>query len=469
MVKNIQAIVLAAGKSSRFNTNKSKLTEKICGREMILYPLKTLEALNISATIVTGYQKEIIQELVESTIKTNLTFIVQEVQKGTGHAVECTQATWQEDNLLILNGDLPLIDQELIQDLYNKHMATNAVFSFVTAHNIDPRPNSYGKVIINGDSVKIVEAKDAQGEMDDCCINAGIYLVNTAFLKKAIHEIKASNATGELYLTALAEIASAQQKTVTTLEVEFDKVRGVNTLEELWIAETLKKSEIIANFMKQGVRFDNPIYTKIDIDVTIDAGTVIEQGVMLQGDTTIGKNCIIKAFSIIQDACIHNNVTVNSHSVIQNSIIHDGAEVGPFALIHSTTTIGKESVIGHFVEAKRSTLGNNSKAKHLTYLGDCQVGNKVNIGAGTITCNFDGHEKHQTIINDNAFIGSNNSLVAPVTIGSNTFTAAGSVITEQVPDNAFAIARSRQTIKENYAPKYKNVIKLDDLDEFEKE
>lgn len=454
MINNVQAIVLAAGKSTRFNTNKSKLTEKICGQEMILFPMKILESFDIPATIVVGYQKEIIEDIITKNISSSCTFVEQKEQRGTGHAVACTKEYWDKEHILILNGDLPLVDHELIQELYNKHIHEESVFTFAIAHNIDPRPNSYGKVVVQENNIKIVEAKDAQGAYDNCCINAGIYIVRKDFLLNAINEINISSTTGELYLTSLPEIACNQGKKVAVLEVPFDKIRGVNTLEELWAAETIKKTKLIYDFMKKGVRFESPIYVVIDITVEIGAGSYISQGVILHGKTTIGQNCTIQAFSLLNNATIEDNATINSHSVIENAMIKQGAHVGPFALIHSESIIGEESVIGHFVETKRSTIGHHTKAKHLTYLGDAHVGNNVTIGAGAITCNYNGQEKNKTIISDDAFIGSNNSLVAPVTIGKKTFTAAGSVITQNIPDNAFAIARSRQIIKEDYAKKY---------------
>lgn len=466
-MQNIQAVVLAAGKSTRFNTSRSKLNEKICGQEMILFPLKILANLKIPVTIVVGYQKEIIESTIKNNINSSVSFVEQKEQNGTGHALICTKENWNKDNILILNGDLPLIDQAMIEELYKKHITSNSVFSFVIAHNIDPRPNAYGKVIEKDTFIKIVEEKDAQEDLSNYPINAGIYIVKKDFLLESINEIKASSKTGEFYLTVLPDLASQKNKKIVTLEVPFDKVRGVNTLEELWAAEAIKKTELITDFMHHGVLFENPIYAKIDIGVKIGAGTSISQGVVLQGKTEIGSNCQIKDFSKITDSYIEDGAIINSHTIVENSIIKANAEVGPFALIHSESKIGKHSTIGHFVETKKSVIGSNSKAKHLTYIGDAEVGNHVNIGAGTITCNFNGYEKPKTIIKDHSFIGSNNSLVAPVIIGENTYTAAGSVITDNVPDNAFAIARSRQITKEEYAYKYKRLTNEDTHNEEE--
>lgn len=449
MLKNIQAIILAAGKSTRFNTKRTKLLEKICGQEMIFFPLETLKKLNITSTMVVGYEKEkIIKKIKEQDYKVN--FVEQENQKGTGHAVQITSHKWKEENILILNGDMPLIDKDIIKKLYDEHIKSKSVFSFITAHNADPRPNSYGKVVKKDHLIKIVEAKDAtEEELFNCSINAGIYLVKKDFLQQAINQINESDKTGELYLTSLAEIASSNGLNVSTVDVGFDKVRGVNTLQELWEAEVVKRSEIIANMMKKGVIFENPIHVKIDLGIEIGSGSYVASSVILKGKTKIGKNCQIEPFSLIENAILEDEVQVHSHSVIQDSKIKANAQVGPFALIHSETKLGENSIIGHFVETKKTKIGKNSKAKHLAYLGDSEIGNHVNIGAGTITCNYDGHDKFKTIIKDNSFIGSNNSLVAPITVGKNTYTEAGTTIKNNVPDNCYTSSPSEQINKEN--------------------
>lgn len=456
MNRNLQAIILAAGKSTRFNTKQSKLIEKICGQEMILYPTKLLASLEISTTLVVGYQREILESVVRKNHGERIKFVHQKEQIGTGHALLCTQDLWDKKNILILNGDVPLITTDMVTNIYQKHMKENAQITFVTAHNIDPTPNAYGRVIQENDKIKIVEAKDDKEERrEHCCINAGIYLINKEFLQRAIHDLQKSSVTGELYITDLINIASQKGLKVETLSVPFDLIRGINTLQELWAVEQIKRSELIKYWMDKGIRFWSAQNNHIDLNVTIGAGTQIEAGVQLYGSTKIGENCKIEAFSILQDATLENNVTILPHSIIKESTIQDNAKVGPFAHVHSNSIIGQQAHIGNFVDVKKSDIGQNSKIKHLAYIGDSLVGKDVNIGAGTITCNFNGLTKEKTVIEDNAYIGSNNSLIAPIKIGKDAFTAAGSVITKDVPENALAIARAHQVNKEEYAKKLK--------------
>ncbi|MDR3646514.1 MAG: bifunctional UDP-N-acetylglucosamine diphosphorylase/glucosamine-1-phosphate N-acetyltransferase GlmU [Candidatus Babeliales bacterium] len=454
MKNNLQAIILAAGKSSRFKTNHSKLLEKICGQEMILYITKLLSGFEVQTTVVVGYKRE----LVEATVKNNhaepINFVHQEQQLGTGHALMCTQTFWERDHILVLNGDMPLVTADCIDTLYKKHIAQNADISFVVAHNIDPDLNSYGRVIQEGSSIKIIEAKDDTRENSEhCCINAGIYLFRKDFLEKNINEISKSKVTGELYITDLINIASKKGFKVETASAQVDIIRGINTLKELWAAEQIKRAEIIKHWMERGVRFAFAQNCHVDLNVKIEPGTNIGAGVQVYGTTTIDANCKIEAFSILDNAILQEGVTIRSHTIVKNSTIGKNSNVGPFAHIHTNTIVKENVAIGNFVEVKNSEIGDHSKAKHLSFLGDTQVGANTNIGAGTITCNYNGILKQRTIIKDNVFIGSNNCLIAPVTIGNNAFTAAGSVITENVPDYALAIARAGQINKEDYAKK----------------
>lgn len=462
MNTQVQAIILAAGKSSRFNTGKSKLLEPICGRPMIVYSIKLFEALQIPMLVVVGYQKEEVQKAIqEATIKKNnfvsdfkhdpILYVAQEEQRGTGHAIMCTQDKWEKDNILVVNGDMPLITAAIIEDLVRMHYKTDAVISFITAHCEYVADSAYGRVVKTGDKIEIIEARNFVGDVSaHCFINAGIYLLKRNFLDSYIHTLKPNPVTQELYFTDLIKIASDAGLVVTAVSVPFDNVRGINTLQELWAAEQIKRSDIIKHWMDNGVRFSAPQSIHIDNTVTIEAGVFIGNGVHLKKATRIGKNSIIDAFSILDNATIGDNVTVFSHSVISDSHIKDNATVGPFAHVRSHAVLQEKSVIGNFVEVKNSTIGAQTKAKHLTYLGDAQVGNNVNIGAGTITCNYDGSRKHATIIEDNVFVGSNNTLVAPLIIHKNSFTGAGSTITHAVPEYALALGRSRQVNKEGY-------------------
>jgi bifunctional UDP-N-acetylglucosamine pyrophosphorylase/glucosamine-1-phosphate N-acetyltransferase len=457
MNNNLQAIILAAGKSSRFNTAKTKLAETICGQAMILFPTKLLAQLKITTTLVVGYQQEIIRDIVLKQHGQTIEFIVQEKQNGTGHALACTKSSWKNDHILVLNGDVPLITAEIISSLYEEHIKHAAAISFVTTCNTDETGKAYGRVVKDGNKIAIVEAKDFSGDIHEhCCVNAGIYLINKNFLENYIATLNDNNASNEFYITDLVKIASENNLAVATTQAPFDTIRGVNTFQELWAVEQIKRSELIKYWMDNGVRFSLPHQVHLDLNVAIGACSFINGGVHLLGNTIIGKNCIIHEFSSLENVITEDNVTVFSHCVIKNSYLQTNVQVGPFAHLRAQVTIGKNSSIGNFVEIKKSTIGENSKAKHLTYLGDATIGSEVNIGAGTITCNYDGVNKHATIIEDNVFIGSNNTLVAPITIGNNAFTAAGSTLTHDVPDNALAVARSHQINKPDYATKLKN-------------
>ncbi len=453
---NVQAIILAAGKSSRLKTGKTKLVEKICGREMILYPTKLLHSLNIPTTLVVGFQKELIEETIKKQIPSGITFVEQKEQLGTGHALACSQSLWNAQHILVMNGDMPLVTQNIIEQLYAEHMAKDAVFSFVTAHNCEPTSAGYGRVVETDTSISIIEAKEFNGDLaENCCINAGMYLIKRSFLEEHLEKLEKSSVTGEWYITDLVKLASDNKLHVETVSVSFDRIRGVNTFKELWAVEQVQKAEIIKFWMDQGVRFTIAQNVHIDQDVTIEAGSYIDSGVQLLGATKIGKNCNVGPFSLISDTTIGDESVIFSHTIVKDSILGTSVTVGPFAHVHEKSRLEDHAVIGNFVEVKRTTIGANSKAKHLSYLGDTHIGNKVNIGAGTITCNYNGTTKHTTTIEDNAFIGSNNTLVAPVTIKKNAYTAAGSTITQDVPEDALAIARERQVNKLGYAKNLK--------------
>lgn len=447
----VQAIILAAGKSTRFNTGRTKLLEKICGQEMILYTTRLLEQLNIPITVVVGYQKDAIQEIINRRHHT-INFAIQDEQCGTGHALMCTKLVWDREHILILNGDVPLATTDIIENLYEKHLATHADVSFVTAHNADPVIGGYGRVVKTADAIRVVEARDFDGDANEhCCINAGIYLVRKQFLQQCINDFVQNEKTREFYITDLIRIASDQKRTVTTVSAPFDRVRGINTLQELWAAEQIKRSELIKYWMEKGVHFSVAQNVHIDLDVTIGSGSYIGCGVHLLMGSTIGKNCKIQEFSSVEGSHIGDNCDILPHCIIKDSSIGSNCIVGPFAHVREHSAVADHVMLGNFVEIKRSTLGKGTHAKHMTYLGDAHIGAHVTIGAGTITCNYNGLTKHQTIIHDNAFIGSNNTLIAPVTIEKDAYTAAGSVISENVPAQALAISRARQVNKEGYA------------------
>lgn len=447
---NTRAIVLAAGRSTRFRTKKTKLLFSICGQSMVLYPLRALEDLNIPISLVLGYQNELVtQEVTNAGVK-DVTFVIQKEQLGTGHAVACTQHTWDQENVLILYGDMPLLNKELIQQLITEHTTHQSTITFFTAYVIDP--TGYGRVLENDGKMQIIEEKDCTEEQRYINrVNAGIYIMKKSFLEEYIPKLGKSSVTGEIYLPELIKFACDANLPVRAISVPYDNVRGVNTLQELWSVEQIKRSELIKLWMNRGVRFELAQSIHLDLDIDIAPGSFIGTGVHLLKKTKIGEECFIGAYTIIENTTIGDHTVIHSHTVIQDSTIGSDVHVGPFARLRNNAIVGNETTVGNFVELKNTTVGTKSKMNHLSYLGDTQVGSNVNIGAGTITCNYDGVNKNTTTIEDNVFVGSNNTLVAPITLGKGSYTAAGSVITNDVPANALAIAREKQTNKEGYA------------------
>ncbi|MBY0110366.1 MAG: bifunctional UDP-N-acetylglucosamine diphosphorylase/glucosamine-1-phosphate N-acetyltransferase GlmU [Candidatus Babeliaceae bacterium] len=448
---SIQAVVLAAGKSTRFAMGSSKLAFPLCGQPMVLYPLSVLEALAIPTIVVTGYQQELIQQIITQRTKITPLFVEQTIQKGTGHAVACSKAFWQADHILIINGDMPLIDQALISRVLNEHLATKATVSFVVA-TCDDQLNGYGKVIRANNTIKIIEARDFKGTAQEGqFINAGIYLISKDFLHAEIEKLSLHENSQEWYITDIIAAASNMGLHIHTVETDFDTIRGINTVNELATAEKIIRHRIIQKYMQKGVYFEQPETTIIEQSVTIGAGTRIGAGVHIAQNTRIGTRCIIGCYSTITNSILNDQVTILPHCVITDSEIHDHVSVGPFAHVRNVHSLHEHACIGNFVEVSNSTIGAGTKAKHLSYIGDANIAEKVNIGAGTITCNYDGFQKHVTTIEKNVKIGSNNSLVAPVTIGHDAITGAGSVITSDVPPYALGIARALQVNKEQYA------------------
>jgi bifunctional UDP-N-acetylglucosamine pyrophosphorylase/glucosamine-1-phosphate N-acetyltransferase len=449
MHQKMQAIVLAAGKSTRLNNGRNKLTEHICGQPMIIFTTKMLKDLQIRTTIVVGQHKEQIRHCLEAYSQ-EVSYISQDAANGTGHALLCTKNTWEQDHILVLNGDMPLITTDIIEKLYEKHLATNASISFVIAHNTDP-DTGYGRVIIDNENIKIVEAKEYTGETSEhCCINAGIYLIKKDFLLHAIDLVQPNQTTGEYHITDLVAIACQEHLIVTTMVAPFDRVRGINNQHELWAAEQIQRANIIKDWMEQGVRFSVAHNVHIDLNVQIGSGSYIGCGTHILYGSRIGKNCHIHENVSLEETFVGDDTTIYPFTVAKNTVIGQRSYIGPFAHLQEST-VSDDTTIGNFVEIKRSTVGSGSKAKHLAYIGDAEIGKSVNIGAGTITCNYDGVQKHKTVIKDNVFIGSNNTLIAPLTIEENSFTAGGSTITQDIPQNTLAVARSLQINKVGYA------------------
>lgn len=449
-----RAIVLAAGGSKRFRRRKSKLLARICGRVMVVFPLKILEELQIPTTLVLGYQADELKSEVARVGIRNINYVVQPELLGTGNAVGFSRDAWDQENILILNADVPLLTTDLIKDLLKQHNEKRATISFLSTYVMNPE--GYGRVVEKDGKVQIFEERDCPDNLKDVNkINVGIYVVKRSFLQENIQRLEKNVVSGEFYITDLIDIASKQGLLVQTVPAPFDKVRGVNTLQELWAVEQIVRSNLIKYWMNRGVRFELAQNIHIDIDVKIDEDSFIGTGVHLLNGTTIARNCFIGAFTIVDGSSIGEGCMIHSHSVIQDSKIGKSVHAGPFARLRNNVVIADDVTVGNFVEIKNSSIGKKSKTKHLTYIGDATLGENVNVGAGTIVCNYDGVKKHKTVIEDNVFVGSNDTLVAPIKIGKGSYVAAGSTITKDVHAEDLAIGRARQENKENYAKKFK--------------
>ncbi len=370
MLTNTQAILLAAGKATRFNTGNTKLIEKVCGQEIVLYPLAILKELQIPTTMVIGFQGKKIREVVEKKHTADVSYIEQNEANGTAQAVRLTEKSWQSDAILIMKSDVPLITADDIEKLYREHERTQATISFITAHNGDPSGVSYSRVIKGKATISVRKPQELtpQELQEHCCVSGGIYLVSRSFLEKALPTLKKNSATGEYHVSDLIDCASQQGLIVTTVSVPFDAIRGINNLQELWAVEQIKRSELIRYWMDRGVRFSAAQTVHMDLDVEIGSGSFIGCSVHLLAGSKIGSQCTINAFSMIEASTLNDYATVHSHSVVRNASIGSHAHIGPFAHIKDHTTIGDYSTIGNFVETSRTTIGQQTKAKHLSYL-----------------------------------------------------------------------------------------------------
>ncbi|MFZ5453757.1 MAG: bifunctional UDP-N-acetylglucosamine diphosphorylase/glucosamine-1-phosphate N-acetyltransferase GlmU [Thermodesulfobacteriota bacterium] len=444
----ITAIILAAGQGTRMKSSHPKVLHQILGRPMIAYLLDTLRDLGIDdILVVVGYQAERVQEALKDY---PVRFVVQEPQLGTGHAVQVAMSAVppETQEVLVLCGDAPLISAESIDALHQLHKNHRAAVTIQTV--VLPDGLHYGRVVRDeaGRVTAVLQSKDSQDRPEILAIreiNTGAYCFDTPFLREGLDKIPKSPVTGEIYLTDLIHIAREEGRAVEALiETNVEDLLGINSRAELAAATQTVKRKINARHMDQGVTLIDPEATYIESLVTIGKDTIIYPNVYLQGQTTIGEDCLIEASVKIVDSTLENNVHVKMGSVITQSRLASGVDVGPCAHLRPLTDLRQGVHIGNFVEVKKSVLHEGVKAGHLTYLGDAEVGAKTNVGAGTITCNYDGVKKYKTTIEEGAFIGSNTALVAPVTIGAGAYVGAGSAITKDVPPGKLGISRARQ-------------------------
>ncbi|WP_428086601.1 bifunctional UDP-N-acetylglucosamine diphosphorylase/glucosamine-1-phosphate N-acetyltransferase GlmU [Candidatus Thioglobus sp.] len=446
-MSNIHAIILAAGKGSRMNSSKPKVLQTLSDNTLLGHVLNQAKAVSQKIHVVYGFGGDQVKQAINDD---SINWVEQAQQLGTGHAVMQAAPHIKDDSIaLVLYADVPLIQAATLKQLIEAASSTGIALLSVVLDN----PKGYGRIIRSNNLIQaIVEHKDASAQQLEICeVNTGIMAVNTQLLKNYLQGLDVNNAQGELYLTDIIKAAVDDNKTIASVVAtnEFE-VAGVNDKIQLAELERVFQQRQAAQYMAQGLslkdpaRFDCRGKLSFGKDCEIDINNLVEGQVSLGNNTTIAANCSIK------DSKIGDNVTILANCVIENAVIDNGASVGPFARIRPQTNIGENAKIGNFVEVKKSTVGKGSKISHLSYVGDSTIGTDVNIGAGVITCNYDGVNKHQTIIGDGAFIGSDSQLIAPVTIGKNATIGAGSTITKDAPDQQLSFSRAKQISLKNW-------------------
>jgi len=455
-MKSIAAIILAAGKGTRMKSDLVKVMHPLAGAPLIEYPVTAAQQADASRMVVViGHQADAVRAFLAD--RNEIAFALQEEQHGTGHAVACA-APYLRDfhgQVLILCGDVPLIEAATLRNMITRHEQQRATVTVLTA--LLENPHGYGRIIKNGAGAvtAIVEEKDATAEQRSIReINSGIYCVESDFLFDAVARLGSDNAQGEYYLTDIIRMAVERGLNCAAHPIPDPlEVMGINDRVQLAQAETALRKRINEAHMRDGVTFRDPAVTYIDRGTVIGRDTVINAAVHISGRTEIGEGCIIEPGAIIRSCRLGKRVIVKAGSVLEDSIVHDAVSIGPMAHLRPGTELMEKVKIGNFVETKKITMGKGSKASHLTYLGDASIGSDVNIGCGTITCNYDGVSKHRTVIEDGVFVGSDVQFIAPVTVGRNSTIAAGSTVTKDVPPDSLAIARSQQVNKEGWRKK----------------
>jgi bifunctional UDP-N-acetylglucosamine pyrophosphorylase/glucosamine-1-phosphate N-acetyltransferase len=452
--EKLAVVIMAAGKGTRLKSQRPKVLHEIGGKPLLAHVIAAASRIVPPGDIfiVIGHHAERVRTAMEPT---GVHFVEQAEQLGTGHAIQCCrQAIAGYKNVLVLSGDVPLIRPETIDSLCRFHQSEQAAMTILTA---DPQdPTGYGRIVRKPPQPEveaIVEQKAlTAGQQNIAEINSGIYAFQTAPLLEQLGKLTADNANRELILTDVAGLLrTAGKRVVALLAADAAEVLGANTIAELVALDATLRAKAASRLMAQGVTIFRPESCVIDADVEVASDTVIEAFVQLLGRTKIGAGCRIRSYTVIEDCVLGDGVLVRQSCVLAGSAVSDGARIGPFAHLRPGSEIGEDAHVGNFVETKKAKLGKGAKANHLTYLGDAEIGERTNIGAGTITCNYDGVHKHATHIGKDAFVGSDSTLVAPVAVGDGAYIGAGSCITKDVPAGSLAVGRSRQIVKEGWA------------------
>lgn len=446
-------VVLAAGQGTRMKSNLYKVLHPVCGKPMVAHVIDHIQQLGTDRIVtIVGHGAE----KVEETLGNVSEYALQSEQLGTAHAVLQAESLLAdlEGTTIVICGDTPLIRSTTMQELIHHHRSLNAKATILTAFADDP--SGYGRIIRgkNGEVLRNVEHKDATDEERAIQeINTGTYCFDNRSLFNALNKVSNDNAQGEYYLPDVLSILREEGALVTAFATDdFSETLGVNDRVALSQAEATMRQRLAEEHMRNGVTIINPDNTYISADTKIGRDTVLQPGTMLLGNTVIGEGCVIGPNSQITNSIIGDHSEVNA-SVVIDSEIGMNTAVGPFAHLRPQSNVGNHVKIGNFVEVKKSTIGNESKVSHLSYIGDAEVGDRVNFGCGSITVNYDGKNKHKTTVGDDSFIGCNANLVAPVAIGKSSFVAAGSTVTKDVPADTLAIGRARQENKEGYVSK----------------
>jgi bifunctional UDP-N-acetylglucosamine pyrophosphorylase / glucosamine-1-phosphate N-acetyltransferase len=453
-------VIMAAGKGTRLKSRRPKVLHQIGGRALVEHVVaaaaQVVEPKDIF--VIIGHEAEAVRAALQHT---GVRFVVQAEQRGTGHAIQTAKPEVESyESLIVLSGDAPMITTETILKLRDFHLEQQAAMTVLTTR--PPDPTGYGRVIRKHadkpEVVAIVEQKALKPEQLSAPeINAGIYAFRSEPLFKHIGQLSTNNAHGEFYLTDMAALLVKAKERVVALDTDdVHEVLGANTIAEMMELDAEMRMRKARALMDDGVTIFRPETSVIDSTVTVGADTIVEPFVQLLGRTVIGSGCRIRSYSVIEDSTIGDDVAVLNGSIVSSALVAKNAVIGPYARVRPESEIGEGAHVGNFVEIKKSRIGAKAKANHLSYLGDAEIGPGTNVGAGTITCNYDGKNKNRTTIGANVFVGSDSTLVAPLTIADGSYIAAGSTITEDVPADALALGRARQTIKPEWAKKMRS-------------
>lgn len=439
--QSLSVLILAAGLGTRMRSARAKVLHEIGGLPLIIYVCRTAQSLDPERVyVVVGHQASAVESAVRNRMGNLAEFVLQTEQRGTGDAVMAARAELGDRDylVLVLSGDVPLIRSETLVAFMENHKSSGAACSILSVRL--ENPTGYGRIVRDNHDrfARITEQKDATADEQKIKeINSGIYCFDSRKLFSALERVKPANKQGEYYLTDVPEILLSDGETVNVyIHGDAREVSGINTRAELAEFENLLRRNTVRRLMTDGgVTFIDPSHTYISAEAEVGRDCIIYPGVSIEGHSRLGENCEIRSGTRITNSHLANNVVVKDHCVIVDSEIESNCSVGPFAHLRMNAWLEEKSAVGNFVEVKKSRLGRGSKSMHLTYLGDATIGEKTNIGAGTITCNYDGKNKHETVIEDQVKIGSDTMLVAPVRVGKGSVTAAGSVVTEDVPPN----------------------------------